>query len=86
MRGAIPPLPNTSSWRGAQLGTGTTLPFFTFYTELLKCPLLYITEVCTEFASALRKRVSADMSHDTYKIIVNLKGKVFPVPNQARRH
>jgi hypothetical protein len=26
MRGAIPPLPNTSSWRGAQLITGTTLP------------------------------------------------------------
>jgi hypothetical protein len=28
MHGAIPPLPNTSSWRGAQLrkGTGTTLP------------------------------------------------------------
>jgi len=26
MRGAIPPLPNTSSWRGAQLSTGTTLP------------------------------------------------------------
>jgi len=29
MRGAIPPLPNTPSWRGAQLkkSTGTTLPF-----------------------------------------------------------
>jgi hypothetical protein len=30
MRGAIPPLPNTPSWRGAQFkkeGTGTTLPF-----------------------------------------------------------
>jgi hypothetical protein len=26
MRGAIPPLPNTSSWRGVQLSTGTTLP------------------------------------------------------------
>jgi hypothetical protein len=26
MRGAIPPLPNTSSWRGAWLSTGTTLP------------------------------------------------------------
>jgi hypothetical protein len=27
MRGAIPPLPNTPSWRGAQLkSTGTTLP------------------------------------------------------------
>jgi hypothetical protein len=26
MRGAIPPLPNTPSWRGAQLSTGTNLP------------------------------------------------------------
>jgi hypothetical protein len=27
MRGALPPLPNTPSWRGAQLkNTGTTLP------------------------------------------------------------
>jgi hypothetical protein len=25
-RGAIPPLPHTSSWRGAYLSTGTTLP------------------------------------------------------------
>jgi hypothetical protein len=35
MRGAIPPLPYTSSWRGAKLSTGTTLPFtFTFITSL----------------------------------------------------
>jgi hypothetical protein len=27
MRGTIPPLPNMSSWRGAYLSTGTTLPF-----------------------------------------------------------
>jgi hypothetical protein len=26
MHGATPPLPNTSSWRGAYLSTGTTLP------------------------------------------------------------
>jgi len=26
MRGAIPPLPNTLSWRGAWLSTGTVLP------------------------------------------------------------
>jgi len=26
MRGAIPPLPSTPSWRGAQLSTGTALP------------------------------------------------------------
>jgi hypothetical protein len=26
MRGATPPLPNTSSWRDAQSSTGTTLP------------------------------------------------------------
>jgi len=25
MRGAIPPLSNTSSWRGAYLSTGTTM-------------------------------------------------------------
>jgi hypothetical protein len=25
MRGFVPPLPNTSSWRGAYLSTGTTL-------------------------------------------------------------
>jgi hypothetical protein len=31
MRGALPPLPNTPSWRGAQLSTGTALPLpFTF--------------------------------------------------------
>jgi len=27
MSGATPPLPNTSSWRGAWLITGTALPF-----------------------------------------------------------
>jgi len=27
MSGAIPPLPNTPSWRGARLSAGTTLPF-----------------------------------------------------------
>jgi len=26
MHGAIPPLPHTSSWHGAWLSTGTTLP------------------------------------------------------------
>jgi len=33
MRGAIPPLPNTPSWRGAQLkkSTGTTLPYLYLY-------------------------------------------------------
>jgi hypothetical protein len=30
MCGAIPPLPNTPSWRGAELSTGTNLPLFTF--------------------------------------------------------
>jgi hypothetical protein len=32
MRGAIPPIPNTPSWRGAELSTGTTLPFFLPFT------------------------------------------------------
>jgi hypothetical protein len=31
MRGAIPPLPNTPSWRGASLSTGTTLPLLYLY-------------------------------------------------------
>jgi hypothetical protein len=35
MRGAIPPLPNTSSWRGAYLSAGTTFTFFTYYGLIL---------------------------------------------------
>jgi hypothetical protein len=27
MRGAVPPLPHMTSWRGAKLSTGTILPF-----------------------------------------------------------
>jgi len=36
MRGAIPPLPNTPSWRGAQLkkSTGTTLLLTEHYEKL----------------------------------------------------
>jgi hypothetical protein len=34
MRGAIPPLPNTSSWRGAYLTTGTTLHFILTLTSV----------------------------------------------------
>jgi hypothetical protein len=30
MPGAIPPLPNTSSWRGAELSAGTTLRLPTY--------------------------------------------------------
>jgi len=34
MRGAIPPGPTTSLWRGAYLGTGKTSPFtFTFMKD-----------------------------------------------------
>jgi hypothetical protein len=33
MRGAILSFPNTSSWRGAELSTGTTLPF-TFFLKI----------------------------------------------------
>jgi len=34
MRGAIPPLHSTSSWRGTLLSSGTTLPFlWTFVLE-----------------------------------------------------
>jgi hypothetical protein len=35
MRGTILPLPNTSSWRGAYLSTGTT---FTFIDKLFRQP------------------------------------------------
>jgi hypothetical protein len=35
MRGATPPLPNTSSWRGAQFSTGATLPFTITFTEFI---------------------------------------------------
>jgi len=31
MRGAIPPLPNTQSWRGAQLKTQGQLYLYLFY-------------------------------------------------------
>jgi hypothetical protein len=39
MRGSIPPLPNTPSWRGAQLknSTGITLPTYTLYQIVLGC-------------------------------------------------
>jgi hypothetical protein len=35
MSGAIPPLANTSSWRGAQLSTGTTLPLSLLAIEIV---------------------------------------------------
>jgi hypothetical protein len=40
MSGSIPPLPNTPSWRGAQLrkSTGTTLPFTFMEHELTTGP------------------------------------------------
>jgi hypothetical protein len=38
MSGAIPPLPNTSSWRGAYLSTGITLPLPFTLTLLLNTP------------------------------------------------
>jgi len=34
MRGAIPPLPNTPSWRGAQLRTEATLPLLCIRNKL----------------------------------------------------
>jgi len=33
MRVNIPPLPNTPSWRGVQLNTGTTLPISYLYLK-----------------------------------------------------
>jgi len=35
MSGAIPPLPNMPSWRGAYLSTRTTLLYFTLLTILI---------------------------------------------------
>jgi hypothetical protein len=34
MGGAVPPLPNTPSWRGAQLGGAQGQLYFTFYTSV----------------------------------------------------
>jgi len=46
MRGAVLPLPNTSSWRGAYLSTGTTLP----YLYLINITWLTIlTSLCDRF-------------------------------------
>jgi hypothetical protein len=43
MRGAIPPLPNTPSWRGDQLSTGTTLlTLLLLYTPHLGGGVLYL--------------------------------------------
>jgi hypothetical protein len=42
MCGAIPPLPNTPSWRGAQLkSTGTTLPLPVLYQQRQKLVAAY---------------------------------------------
>jgi hypothetical protein len=38
--GAIPPLPNTSSWRGAYLSIWETLPFFTLTYTIHSIPLV----------------------------------------------
>jgi hypothetical protein len=43
MRGAIPPLPYTSSWRGAQLSTGTILPLLHWRLVLFSCGYRRIT-------------------------------------------
>jgi hypothetical protein len=40
MRGAILPPHNTSSWRGAYLSTGTTLPF-TYLTSVYCCKHIF---------------------------------------------
>jgi len=38
MRGDIPPLPNTPSWRGAQLKRRDNFTFKMFYTESIRIP------------------------------------------------
>jgi hypothetical protein len=44
MCGAIPPLPNTSLWRGAWLSTGTTLPLpLPFELQVRNIPTAYIS-------------------------------------------
>jgi hypothetical protein len=48
MRGAIPPLPDTSSWRGAYLSTGTTLPF-TLLPVMSQISYLFAIDVISGF-------------------------------------
>jgi hypothetical protein len=58
MRGAIPPLPITSSWRGAYLSTGTTLPFtFTFTNGNHGKNVWMVTKLQPEILSALIREI-----------------------------
>jgi len=45
MRGAILPLPHTSSWRGAQLNTGTTLPLLYLSVSLVMKLMVKVMEL-----------------------------------------
>jgi hypothetical protein len=56
MRGAIPPLPNTPSWRGAQLKHRDKLTF-TFYIKL--------QEACKGVGLKKDKRISVYRHKDT---------------------
>jgi hypothetical protein len=49
MRGAIPPLPNTPSWRGTQLKHRTTLPLPLYYLTILYKDLKFGTELSAFF-------------------------------------
>jgi hypothetical protein len=58
MSGAIPPLPNTPSWHGAYLSTGTTLPFLlsllTFYRASLFSFTVFKLALCLTQHHALK--------------------------------
>jgi hypothetical protein len=60
MRGAIPPPSTTSSWRGAQLSTGTPLPFTFSYFVISSFRLLCVIQYP---ATAVSKRISAVSTH-----------------------
>jgi hypothetical protein len=56
VRGAVYPLPNTPSWRGAQLqkSTGTTLPLL-FYNLNIRVLYVDLKSVLTAFAISIVK-------------------------------
>jgi len=71
MRGAIPPLPNTSLWRGAYISTGTNVPSFTFYQlhntmayipQAAKSLRIEDTKITTGERSSLRYALPSDLT------------------------
>jgi hypothetical protein len=76
MRGEIPPLPNTPSWRGAQLkkSTGTALPLpFTFIC--LSDKLILCVVLLHEFDLIRKPHVS------TYRMHFLIKKMFYALPS-----